>query len=1427
MYFLDNSAHIFELPDYTKNPIGYEYNENDYIFWFEDINNNTRLSINNYYGKIINVLYEIQDIKDIENTNISSLYNIEITCDSENFKLIRADEFQKKLQENESILDSIDINSKQQTKKLSSDNENDILIIKVSQDNKNYIMIPIYIVGISKYTGTWLTNILIHISNKFTNKHNWCPITIGGIFNDEYEALVIHGKNMGINLPKEILKAINGTLYDNNVFDEELYNKKIKEYLLNYMNIKGELGNYNSAINALNWFGYQNTVELYKLLETDNKFQIQYIRDYFDIHQDIIQAYNNFLNSQFIGLKYKLNTEIGKLDTQNINSKFWGEGLPLLEDNIGKYKMINTNEFLGESNIEGNQQFKYSSMYMDYTINELMFKLSYLKYYYQTYFLPIFIILKNLYIEYKVYTTPNKYLTYTHSHIFENIINNFTNNEICFSNENILYFTHQYHIVDEFFNEYNLSENDYKSNNKTYYEINDTCLYIPISIKMKKIIKYHNKENLIDTVKYYYGISSEQINNNINEYEQTINLDIYEKEIITDETISGKYCNCIFILIDNDLNKIIYKSNFSFINNENNKYLGFIFYPKIINELYNKLYTYINKNYVVYINLNNNWYKYQFMSKIHEFDVHLGTLEYQYWNNDINYFNNKLKDNDGNYIDNANIIFTIHNIDSEDIKLDITNYIKDGDFFDLPSKYLSNFNQIKQITEDKVIFNIYMNDSNFIYLNDINFGLWKNILNDNNITTSDEIELYVKNSISELINDHHTKINLLNNYKYLNNIHMYSIYEKTLTPVYLDENNDQKLSILRYKPDLSILCDNILIQKSHIGNEFTIINLSESSSNEVNSLENYNYYLFEHVNDESSINTILHLQESNEIDSKYYFILERDINGFTGNNADNLFSYYNNIDDIHEIGYIILPINLNDNKIDIDQNILSKLTEYSFNQNYNISNLSYSSSTSKFYYEIDNDNYEVEFTFEPVIKKLDADENDSILKKYSAFIYESNNVNTQIYAKLKLYYYTKTKILNLYGYYNTDFCNNLDEENLTCTINFRNIGLDVDPIENVKLYLSSNVINYIDIKNNISTIINYDNPSLYWVSDNFSNNINSINDINLNNSEDELINESPTFINYLVQNLTGYKGNYIISVDSENDGIILCVDIFDKDNNTFNTNNPIPNNTYNNFNDNNLFTLNGDENLVIAYFKFNNNQIEYNQKITFTPYIQPCLYKESEMIYNPNQPIIDIYKKFFYKKYSISVNQNSTIINSKEIWDSYINIDEENLYDAYLMHGKKTNNINDPEYWYFMFISKNTCDDINLTHSLYNYPEIINFDKYKLKHDFTKQLFLINRMKVNYVDNVNHFNGNEMIVCTLHNNEMLPTNVKLNSKWKLKPISYGTKTNNVIYANSNTAIISIPNSNTYDKGYYNIQVNYSLDGNINEYQTINKKILIK
>ena len=162
---------------------------------------------------------------------------------------------------------------------------------------------------------------------------------------------------------------------------------------------------------------------------------------------------------------------------------------------------------------------------------------------------------------------------------------------------------------------------------------------------MRRFVKYHKKDtdesNYI--IKEYKGICKLDIDNLQNEYENTINNDIYDIKVIKDETSSkqAKYFNCILILKDEDLNKIIYKSNFSFINSENNQYLGFVFYPKMINELYDKLYTYVNKNYVLYLCANNVWYEYKFISKIHELDVRIGTLKYKYWMNDLSYIYNK------------------------------------------------------------------------------------------------------------------------------------------------------------------------------------------------------------------------------------------------------------------------------------------------------------------------------------------------------------------------------------------------------------------------------------------------------------------------------------------------------------------------------------------------------------------------------------------------------------------------------------------------------------------------------------------------------------------------------------------------------------------------------------------------------------------
>ena len=78
MDFINNTGHIFSLPSYKEKPIGYEYEEYSYIFWFDSLNA-SKLSINNCYIKPIYALYDITNLKDIE--NISDALSIEIYFD--------------------------------------------------------------------------------------------------------------------------------------------------------------------------------------------------------------------------------------------------------------------------------------------------------------------------------------------------------------------------------------------------------------------------------------------------------------------------------------------------------------------------------------------------------------------------------------------------------------------------------------------------------------------------------------------------------------------------------------------------------------------------------------------------------------------------------------------------------------------------------------------------------------------------------------------------------------------------------------------------------------------------------------------------------------------------------------------------------------------------------------------------------------------------------------------------------------------------------------------------------------------------------------------------------------------------------------------------------------------------------------------------
>ena len=465
MEFVDNTGHIFSLPSYSEKPIGYEYDEYSYVFWI-DGNNTSKLSVNNFYSKPIYALYELNknfDIEDLEDDYNSAL-DIEIYVNNSNvYKLISSRELQKSISKDDFKLtdyvdlnmfetitngNSIEYNEKYSFLKERLTNE-DLYCVKTEEikyaDEQditgttiNYLMIPIYPIAMSKEAGTWITNLMIHIHNNSNNTDEWCYISVGGEFIDEYEELVINGHNMGVSLPKDILKSVYAESLYNDEYNEALFNEKMKEYMLNYMGIRGEIGNFDSAIKSLKWFGYGDRITISKLLRTDNDFKQQYILDYFDISNDIIESFKTFIASAFVSLMIMINKETDKrypftfcdneggwddLSLASISNKmsnksfFYGENRPKMLSLLDYYQKIKIGNH--DMPIENDdEKYWYWKPYFDFSFNELGVKLVCLSYYYKKYFLPIHLNIHHTSLGYKVFTNNIKL---TNSlHIIEN-----------------------------------------------------------------------------------------------------------------------------------------------------------------------------------------------------------------------------------------------------------------------------------------------------------------------------------------------------------------------------------------------------------------------------------------------------------------------------------------------------------------------------------------------------------------------------------------------------------------------------------------------------------------------------------------------------------------------------------------------------------------------------------------------------------------------------------------------------------------------------------------------------------------------------------------------------------------------------------------------------------------------------------------------
>jgi len=579
MRFIDTTGHIFSMKSYKEMPLGYEYEQTPYIFWI-DGEYSQKLSVNNYYILPVRVL-----VKQVYHNGTKQDVKLKINVTSDVFKLYcpEGELGDKEITLNELVSEITDIT------KLNC--ITDLTFVNAKDYDPQFDVYTFYVVANTKTEGTWSTNILIELDTYFVTENNllvdieeFCPITIAGTFVDEIEQLQINSKNIGISLPKSIIKAVYQHQYNTDVVDEVAYNNKLKEYLINHMLLKSECGNYNAVLHALDWFGWKDKLSISKLLKTDNEFVEQFINDSFTIEDDIIECFKKFKSSAYISLFVDENRELDTINKPNFNDEFWGESKPKLEDLFNKTTVVEK------------QGISFIKQYYDYTFAEMGVKLSCLAYMLKKYFLPVHLSIKTAALRHQVFANDIKLLNNTsvvktEQPVFASIDLQENRTFVSFDN-NYTYYLHTQKsdvFVDTNFNNFSHYTKEFcEKSSETFISVG-SCISVSIPVYFS-----------------YFNLGSET------NYQPIYNCTILLEQIT-----------------ENNTSSFIYTSNFSFIQDTNSEYNNFVIIPERL-QSNSGLSSWENKKYILHVKCNGVWYKKEFMLQIPDLQITFNRLQYNY-----------------------------------------------------------------------------------------------------------------------------------------------------------------------------------------------------------------------------------------------------------------------------------------------------------------------------------------------------------------------------------------------------------------------------------------------------------------------------------------------------------------------------------------------------------------------------------------------------------------------------------------------------------------------------------------------------------------------------------------------------------------------------------------------------------------------------
>lgn len=176
-------------------------------------------------------------------------------------------------------------------------------------DNKHYVY-SFNVACCGDMAGEYICKIKIGNDGSF--------IRVGADLYDEYEPVYVNLSNMGVELPDMIQKAIYDTNVHEDLKDNIIVNRKLKELISNYWDIIANKGSYKSLQNSLKWFEWGDKLKIREIWKHDDAGKVVFSdKDLMSLMENKIKdSFQDFVRTSYVSLYCCLYNEDSTYDAE-------------------------------------------------------------------------------------------------------------------------------------------------------------------------------------------------------------------------------------------------------------------------------------------------------------------------------------------------------------------------------------------------------------------------------------------------------------------------------------------------------------------------------------------------------------------------------------------------------------------------------------------------------------------------------------------------------------------------------------------------------------------------------------------------------------------------------------------------------------------------------------------------------------------------------------------------------------------------------------------------------------------------------------------------------------------------------------------------------------------------------------------------------